>query len=979
MSGLDNLFSAPVPGAGSGLSACLPTTGEFLADCEGMLGGEPTAAQYQKSWPQHGRRYLLESKNGRPVDRKTAVMEIYPRFLYLFSDVICMVTRNQKAWAHSALRLVEWSQVGSHNAVNQCALPALIIVLNGPAIENESWISNDYDAVTRDFFSTIDAEIDENIDFSEMAKKANKNMRSLLLRNFSSVHVHYIPLKRFGDLGTSEIVISRFDRLSQRIREDTERVRHQRIDTWTLFDAKQMSMVFDYAFKHLASGVEEPFDLNQCRQQVSLPDSTEGRFAEFLGRCMHNSVRKNFDAIAKVMGSCIVRNSLKSGGSDLLRPSVVFDQEMKEICGRALDQFLVNSQLCAYSNEETGEKCINTKSGHAKGHQAAGGIFIKEGSFVDGFFSNQAFLECVDDSIHAILKEIDDKTNLDTEGKRQYATTKHRYYLESIPDQSFWMESFTSQWIDSYNEKYKGVSSTKLSIRASVCYACLFGHPEYTLPCGHVLCLDCVREFDESSLLEKYPGMSIHRHCVLCASTGGENLWPCVFQYRPELSGIRLLSLDGGGVRGIIQLRILQRLEEFIGLDIPLGELFDFMIGTSAGGGIVLGLGAHNFGVQECTLQFKRFFQMALESKFLTKSLFGPIARLITSSIYKTEPLEAAMKDTFGTQRLFGHYGNTPRVAVTTTVNSDSRLLANYHWGDERRYLNSDINTWYAARCAFAVPTYFEPALHDGCYCWDGGLTENNPVQLGVTEAKSVWGRDARFDAVLSIGSGYGKRSQRHLGWLRFFPEQVFKVLERLAATMDSEEAWRSFIKSNQSIQDRCYRLNVDLERSIEPELDDIKEIPRMERLAKEAPFYSQFGTRKRSHIIGEAQTNELEELAHSLKASLYFFELESVTKQDDVSIVKGWICCRLQPHKEAYQQLISNTTHFQVKNTEHKLPTLQNGKNFKIEVTFHEQESRDSDPIHINVKFRDRATPVVISGFPTTLKDLKTYWDAKQ
>lgn len=184
---IENL-EAPVPGAQSGPSACVPTTGEvnlypdpksfgtetpqFFADCEGMLGGEPAAAKYQKEWPRYGRKYLLESKDGKPIDRKSAVMTIYPRFLYIFSDVICMITRNQKAWADSAVKLLEWSVVGAHNTVNQYALPALIVVLNGPTIENEMWISDDNrDAATRDFFMTVEKEISENTVLREMAKK----------------------------------------------------------------------------------------------------------------------------------------------------------------------------------------------------------------------------------------------------------------------------------------------------------------------------------------------------------------------------------------------------------------------------------------------------------------------------------------------------------------------------------------------------------------------------------------------------------------------------------------------------------------------------------------------------------------------------------------------------------------------------------------------------------------------------------------
>lgn len=76
----------------------------------------------------------------------------------------------------------------------------------------------------------------------------------------------------------------------------------------------------------------------------------------------------------------------------------------------------------------------------------------------------------------------------------------------------------------------------------------------------------------------------MHTECVLCSSRENKvGTWPYSVEYRPDLSGIRLLSLDGGGVRGIIQLSILKRLEALIDLEMPFGELFDMMVGTSTG------------------------------------------------------------------------------------------------------------------------------------------------------------------------------------------------------------------------------------------------------------------------------------------------------------------------------------------------------------------------------------------------------------
>jgi hypothetical protein len=182
-------LEAPVPGAVNGNSAIFSTTGEvnlyfdpttfgteaptFYADCEGMMGTEPLAAQHQKEWARQGKRYPVAAKDGKYMDRRTAVQSLYPRFLYIFSDVVCYVTRNHKTWADSALRLLEWSMIGAQNTINQHALPALIIILNGPTLENEEWLSGHPDAATEDFFSAIEKEISENNYLRNLANKVS--------------------------------------------------------------------------------------------------------------------------------------------------------------------------------------------------------------------------------------------------------------------------------------------------------------------------------------------------------------------------------------------------------------------------------------------------------------------------------------------------------------------------------------------------------------------------------------------------------------------------------------------------------------------------------------------------------------------------------------------------------------------------------------------------------------------------------------
>ena len=48
-------------------------------------------------------------------------------------------------------------------------------------------------------------------------------MKALFLRNFSSIHVHYIPLQGYGDLGTADIIFQQSARLSEKIQKEFRR------------------------------------------------------------------------------------------------------------------------------------------------------------------------------------------------------------------------------------------------------------------------------------------------------------------------------------------------------------------------------------------------------------------------------------------------------------------------------------------------------------------------------------------------------------------------------------------------------------------------------------------------------------------------------------------------------------------------------------------------------------------------------------
>lgn len=110
------------------------------------------------------------------------------------------------------------------------------------------------------------------------------------------------------------------------------------------------------------------------------------------------------------------------------------------------------------------------------------------------------------------------------------------------------------------------------------CLSCLMSMPEKVFDCGHAICNLCIRRLGQRARNEKHTFRITE--CVLCGQTQSK----ATFSLIPPTAGIRILCIDGGGIRGVIPLTFLQFMEKelsFIGC--ALQEHFDYVCGTSAG------------------------------------------------------------------------------------------------------------------------------------------------------------------------------------------------------------------------------------------------------------------------------------------------------------------------------------------------------------------------------------------------------------
>ncbi len=312
----------------------------------------------------------------------------------------------------------------------------------------------------------------------------------------------------------------------------------------------------------------------------------------------------------------------------------------------------------------------------------------------------------------------------------------------------------------------------------------------------------------------------------------------------------RILSLDGGGIRGIMTGQVLVALEEKLNKKyfqingkhtekpIRLGQYFDFVAGTSTGGILTCLLLCRDdkdpdypkFSAKEAVEMYMKFGRVIFKPTFSGK-LPGFLSG-IGGSKFTSLQIENILKQYLGERTM----SELLKPCLITSYDIQQRRAVFFTSHDAKSKDNADFPIWQVARSTSAAPTYFPPAVAAAkddlmFHTIDGGLFANNPTMCAVIEAMKIF-RDeknklSRLDNlfILSIGTGEIKKKYEYVdalkwGILRWITPIIDIMMTAVAETVDYQvrKLYKNLERPNQ-----YFRIMPEL-GDANPEMDDVKD-----------------------------------------------------------------------------------------------------------------------------------------------------------
>ncbi|KAF2201422.1 phospholipase [Delitschia confertaspora ATCC 74209] len=286
-------------------------------------------------------------------------------------------------------------------------------------------------------------------------------------------------------------------------------------------------------------------------------------------------------------------------------------------------------------------------------------------------------------------------------------------------------------------------------------------------------------------------------------------------------TGYCILSLDGGGIRGLSTLYILKSIMEGLnnarkaaGLKSRKPcEIFDLIGGTSTGGLIAIMLGHLEMSVDECIEAYNKMMKRVFEKK-KNRSIMG--ITLKVQARFESEVLKEAISQVI---REAGASPNEPfengrkpkcKVFVCTKTQETNTITHLRNYILPRGSIRNP-SILEAALATSAAPTYFTPVEISGSKFVDGAIGANNPAVEVEEEASDIWCEESgQLQPLVKcfISVGTGNPGYRHVSdrSFKYFVETLQKVASETEATNQRWQGrWRKGFNDY-----RCFRFNVN-------------------------------------------------------------------------------------------------------------------------------------------------------------------------
>ncbi|QJT95015.1 patatin-like phospholipase family protein [Wolbachia endosymbiont of Diaphorina citri] len=222
-----------------------------------------------------------------------------------------------------------------------------------------------------------------------------------------------------------------------------------------------------------------------------------------------------------------------------------------------------------------------------------------------------------------------------------------------------------------------------------------------------------------------------------------------------------ILSVDGGGIRGIIPAIILAEIEKRTRRTIA--EIFHLMAGTSTGGIVIAGLckkdkqGNPQYSANDLVELYQKYGSYIFKSSFFRRSILS----WFNCAQYPHKNIEFVLDKYFGDDTL----QNTLNNVLLTSYDIQNNCPFFF-----KSWKEGNIKLKDALRAATAAPTYFAPKYlkinHKEMVLVDGGVFANNPAACAYASGKRLFPNDDIL--LLSIGTGRTDRSIEYANSKRF-------------------------------------------------------------------------------------------------------------------------------------------------------------------------------------------------------------------